>query len=198
MRLKNIFARHALSSGTRSAACIAFGVTVGVLLVRGRSFEWDWKLNAVNLLTILMTFVISFGLQQAITHRTSDDRVEKQIIISQFQELETTVRRIADICRASALGELNAAEARGILPEFRSFNNRLDVLGRLFALTPLKPDGKKLGELRRAGLTLKQAATGRRFPTNSTLSLQEWREIEPKASFLSEAIFASIFYINRL
>lgn len=155
-------------------------------------------MNAVNLLTILMTFVISFGLQQAITHRTSDDRVEKQIIISQFQELETTVRRIADICRASALGELNAAEARGILPEFRSFNNRLDVLGRLFALTPLKPDGKKLGELRRAGLTLKQAATGRRFPTNSTLSLQEWREIEPKASFLSEAIFASIFYINRL
>src|SRR4051812_42951845 len=56
---------------------------------------------------------------------------------------EITLRKIGEICRSSALGELKPDEARSVLLEFRALNNKLDTIGRLFALTPMRPDTKK-------------------------------------------------------
>lgn len=197
MKSKNIFARHALSKIGECIALLFLGIILGFLLSRIGAFEFDLKVNALNFLTVLLTFVVTFHLQQTLTHRTSDDRIEKQIIISQLQVLEVTLRKIADICRASALGEAAPTEARAVLLEFRTFNNQLDTLQRLFDLTPMKPDGARIAELRRGGLTIKQVATRGAFP-NAALPPEVNRDVQSRITALSESIFAAIFYVNRL
>jgi hypothetical protein len=85
MKLKNTFARRTLSN----AATLLSGIALGVIftLVAKSQFEFDWKVNVVNLLTLLLTFVITFHLGQALTHRASDDRVEKGMLITQAQAI---------------------------------------------------------------------------------------------------------------
>jgi hypothetical protein len=198
MRFKNTFERRELSRLAEGIALLFLGVILGTLFLRTGLFEFELKFNLLNMLTILLTFVVTFQLQHALVHRASDDRVEKQIIISQLQDAEKTLRQIGNVVRASALGESKLEEGRAVLTEFRLLSNQIAATGRLFGLTPIKPDSSKIAELQRSYLTLKQITTGGRFPSSGPLGRDEHRKVQERIANLSEEIFRVIFYVNRL
>lgn len=197
MRLKNIFGRRALNRGAECGASFGLGLLAGILIFRFGFFEFEWKFNVVNFVTLIMTFVITFHLQQTLSQRTGDDRIEKQILIDQCKALEGSLAKIADICRTGGASEFKRSKARGVLLEFRALNNQLRAISRLFELTPIRPERAKIGELWRQCLTLKQVATGGAFP-NAPLSPEENRRVQECVSQVSESVFALIVYINRL
>ncbi len=180
-----------------NCAFFGLGILVSFLLLRFSYFEFEWRVNVLNFLTVVLTFVVTFHLNHAITHRAGDDRVEKQIIIKQAEALDATLSKISEICRASSQNELATDEARRVLLDFRSLNNQLFAIEKLFRMTPICPDSKKITELRRLFLTLKIEATGGKFP-NYPILPEEYRKVQERISSISQAIFGLIVYINRL
>lgn len=196
-KFKNISARRALSRGFEALAFVGLGIIIGILILRYDSFEFDWKFDVLHFLTLILTLVVSFLLQRVLSQRTDADKVEKQIIIAGLQSFEANLRKVSEICRASAFGELNEKSARDVLLEFRTLNNQLDTLDRLFRLSPLRANPARVGELRRRTLGLKQLTTGKNFPA-APLTFEEYSKVRLDAAKLFEAIFQFVIEVNRL
>lgn len=195
MKLKNIFETRTLSDATTLLAGIALGVIFSVVVAS--KFEFDWKVSAVNLLTILLTFIITFHLGQVLTHRASDDRVEKSMLISQAQTVVSRLVKIADICRESAAGEISIDQGKGVLGEFKGLNNDLGTLDMLLEFTPIALDLDRFREIRKGCLALKRLVTGAEFPS-APLTTQTNSKIQAKQRELSTKLTRLIFHINRL
>lgn len=198
MKSKNIFARQTLLNASKAFALISLGVIAGILVIRFNYFELDGKFSVINFLTIVLTFVISLHFQNALSHRASDDRVEKSIIIERGKAVENILNRIDMICKTHGSDfTFNSVEASGVLGEFKNLNRELGCLEMLLKCTPIILDLDKFKELRKSCLKVKRLATGGVFPAGA-LTPGEGMKVSLAINDTLAIIYRFTFYINRL
>lgn len=80
---------------------ILSGVFVGVLLCNYTFFEFDKKINLVELLNVLITAFVALFLTIYIQDRQSKEQKEKEFIISEINELLSFVQEIKEYSKSN-------------------------------------------------------------------------------------------------
>lgn len=176
---------------------IATGVIIGVLLIRWGRFEFDWKFTVINFLTLVMTFIATFYLQNVFNRRTGDDRIEKDMIIEQARKVANLVHGLGIACRASAAGELRGKNSKLVLGDFKALNNELRCLEMLVEANKVNVEMVWFREIQWQCQRVKQEATSGRFPSGP-LTPQENIQVQTAVMACVKKVYAFIFRVNRL
>lgn len=197
MRFKITLNKQALSRIIEALTFVALGMILGVLLVRFSPFEFEWKFNVIDFIGLILTFVILFYLQNALSTRFSDDRVEKDLLIEAARKVVSRIEQISESCRASAASETLVAVPSMILSQFKELNKDLRSLQLLLDLTPIRLDMDMFRNIRKECLNLKRLATRGKFPSQQ-LSRDENSAVQQKTHTILALVYKMVFHLNRL
>jgi hypothetical protein len=196
-RSKNIFAKPTPSEFCIQLAVLILGIIIGIVVTGYKQFEFDWKFNTTEILTILLGLVFTFYLQNAVSGRAEADKVEKELIIGQARAVVNRLKEIGDLCRESALGGLTAGEARVVLGDFKKLSGEIRSMKLAVVAAGLPVEVDRCDAIQRLALTLKQRVTGNAFPSQPLTSAEN-SQIQTGIHELEERLLKFIFHVNRV
>lgn len=173
------------------------GALLIAILASISKFKFKFEIGIVELLQLTIAVGVGFYLQHLLSARSSDDRIEKDLIIDRLKSVNAEVDAIAVEMRREVEKPSNPDERRRFVGMFRRLSNDTYQVECLLKETPIRIDLSRFKCLPAKQLALKALVTGNAFPSQN-MSIDLLGRYEKESREFSKAIFRLIFYINRL
>ncbi|MBI3886243.1 MAG: hypothetical protein HY302_11010 [Opitutae bacterium] len=197
MKSKITFNKQTLNRWLEGLACVALGIAFGILLLKSSEFQFEWKFNVIDFFGLLLTFAVLFVLQNSVSQRFTDHRVEKDILIAEANKVSARIEKIQQLCRSSANGEDLISLPGLVLSQFKELSVELRSFEMQLVLTPIQLDMKRFAEIQRGCGKTKKLATGGGYP-HRAMTLDELSSVQKQIETTRSAIYRMVFYLNRL
>jgi hypothetical protein len=144
---------------------VVVGTAIGLAIAHYYpSFPFEDKINAVDLINLLMTIFIAVYIPSFLEKQMHSQRFEKEVIIRKIEGLQATLRDVnRTVTECFQKNTVSLANTYAIINGFNSISNELDILITLIELCYKKKLNTELNSIKKLRHKYKRTVTGGNF-----------------------------------
>lgn len=145
--------------------CLAIGITIGVFAPHLPRLEFKYDFDVADIFNFVVTLIATFYIGAILSRQYSNIRVEKDILISQVNQILSIVERARIIFKECfETGTISDENRRAILSTLKSFANELAFLDESLESCDIRSGKTEINSLRSNYSEFRIALTGGGFP----------------------------------